>query len=558
MLDGGLCPPGKRDGAEEKEHANPEGAQCSTRREDPLPSPACCRDNGQRYAPEMWLAMLLACTAETPSEPGRAWPWDSAGGDSGGVDAGGDSGGDSGRDSAADSGADSGAETGETSACPALGSGELAESSTPVIIGGGFAGLAAAIELGDAILLEASTALGGRGATEGNRRCRFVGTPAQEAVGEESSAAATFADWERVTGTPGTAETLAFLEASASVKARLEELGFAFDRPDNDFVTGRLELFRTLEEGPLLAQRFEASLPPGVDVRLGVAATGLTFDERGISGVETAAGVISTRRVLIASGGIAGRADVVASVSLWPLDTLTLANHPSEGWAFDLAQSLCLPLDSTSAIGAMSGRLGGMGDGAAGTFLGDTPVIWVGADGARFAMEGITGSVESETVWAAHAPAHVLTTAEAVRAGAAAGREDEFVAALRCYDSFNALAAAEGIDPAGVQQSLEEVERYRAGDPDPFGRASNLFPDLSGTPCAAEPGRVPQKTFGGLRVDSRGRALTAEGEIVQGLWVAGEAAGMAAPGLGGLYGFDGSLSAVVWGAWRAAAAMKTP
>jgi hypothetical protein len=31
---------------------------------------------------------------------------------------------------------------------------------------------------------------------------------------------------------------------------------------------------------------------------------------------------------------------------------------------------------------------------------------------------------------------------------------------------------------------------------------------------------------------------------------------MGAPGLGGQYGFDGSLTAVVWSGWRAAASMR--
>jgi len=57
-------------------------------------------------------------------------------------------------------------------------------------------------------------------------------------------------------------------------------------------------------------------------------------------------------------------------------------------------------------------------------------------------------------------------------------------------------------------------------------------------------------------VDDQGRVLDAGGEPVRGLWAVGEAAGMGVPGMGGAWGFDGALSAVVWSGWRAAAAIR--
>jgi hypothetical protein len=147
-------------------------------------------------------------------------------------------------------------DSGDTApACPPLGAGGAPDASPPVIIGGGPAGLAAAIDLGDALLLESSTTLGGR--------------------------AATFADWERMTGAPGNSSTLTMLEQSAAVKGRLEALGLTFDMPSADVVTGRRELFRALDDGPTMAARLQAALPAEVEVRLGLAAQGLVFDEHG-------------------------------------------------------------------------------------------------------------------------------------------------------------------------------------------------------------------------------------------------------------------------------------
>lgn len=159
-------------------------------------------------------------------------------------------------------------------------------------------------------------------------------------------------------------------------------------------------------------------------------------------------------------------------------------------------------------------------------------MIWVNDAGARFVEEGVTGSVETEAVWAANEPAHVITTAEGVRAAAPADAADSFVGALRCYDDLAALSRAEGIALAGLEATLADVERYRSGEPDPFGRDAAELPDLSGAPCVAVPGRLPQKSFGGLQVDAEGRALNADGEVVPGLWVAGEAAGHGRAGVG--------------------------
>ena len=66
---------------------------------------------------------------------------------------------------------------------------------------------------------------------------------------------------------------------------------------------------------------------------------------------------------------------------------------------------------------------------------------------------------------------------------------------------------------------------------------------------------MASKNFGGLAVDADGRVLDAGGAVVPGLWAVGEAAGMAVPGMGGEWGFDGSLSAVIWSGWRTAAAI---
>ncbi|MFT5587018.1 MAG: putative oxidoreductase, partial [Cognaticolwellia sp.] len=107
-----------------------------------------------------------------------------------------------------------------------------------------------------------------------------------------------------------------------------------------------------------------------------------------------------------------------------------------------------------------------------------------------------------------------------------------------CSDSWEALAVEIQVDPTGLVRTLENLKGNRM--------------DPNGKPCAYPPGLTAVKGYGGLLVDDQQRVLDAGGTPVPGLYAAGEASGMAVPGMGGLYGFDGSLSAVVWSGWRAA------
>ena len=68
--------------------------------------------------------------------------------------------------------------------------------------------------------------------------------------------------------------------------------------------------------------------------------------------------------------------------------------------------------------------------------------------------------------------------------------------------------------------------------------------------CGFLPARIGEKSYGGVDVDLDGRVLDAAGQPITGLYAVGEAAGMGAPGMGGLTGFDGSIGAVVWSGWR--------
>lgn len=132
--------------------------------------------------------------------------------------------------------------------------------------------------------------------------------------------------------------------------------------------------------------------------------------------------------------------------------------------------------------------------------------------------------------------------------------------AVRWADDAEGLAAITGIDPEGLQASLDQAQACAAGATDPFGRAFWEAP-LSGRLAAVKVTGALFHTQGGLLVDSSAR-VTAGGEPIPGLYAAGGAAvGMSGVGADGYLAGNGLLAALGlgWVAGRAISeAAETP
>ena len=454
--------------------------------------------------------------------------------------------------------ADDSARTGDSAEAPA-------ESALPgtdepertVIIGGGLAGLAAAMDLPGSLLLEASPALGGRAGNIGPRVFMFADSALQRAAHADVSVDEVLADWEAMTGSPPTAATQSFLEGSASVQDRMVAMGVSFGGPGPEPVTHVKALLATLQEGPELVQRFVDALPADVTVLTDTPATAILTDVSGIVGVQAGDTVYPTHRVVLATGGYVGRMDILEATGTWEAGTWTQNGEGGDGFAYDVAESLGLGREAIEATGAFSGFASGFSDGSVQGFQLNAPVIWVNERGERFVTEGELGSLGLQAAFAAQGRVLVLTNSAEFSAAIPVLTHEEAAAALHCYSDANALAAANGLNASSLAGTLADVEAVRTwGHDDKFNRDGAEFPDLTGEICVAGPGRAVVKAYAGVAVDDEGRALAVDGSVLPGLWVVGEAAGMATPGMGGRYGFDGSITAVVWSGWRAAASIQ--
>lgn len=435
-------------------------------------------------------------------------------------------------------------------------------SDVPIVIGAGPSGLAVAMDLGEALVLEAADVTGGRARWAGGFLF-MVGTEEQAAIGTVDSPELAEAEWEALTGAEATQATHAFLAATDGVRDRLVGMGLTLrlDRPEP--VSRRLRLHAPTTLGLGLVETLAAHLPAGVEVRLSTPVHGLVFVNGKAAGVRTDDGWIGADTVIVASGGFVDRADLVELHTGWAAGTWRMGeDRDADGAAIDWAQEAGLGTARLDAMGAYRDVLGVAGaDGGAMRLPASTgyPWVWVDSTGTRFVDESATWSLLLSGLADSRSNVWAVTTYESISIGVAA----EDLAALvpgdawRCADDLASLAADIGVDAAALEQTMATVADVRARrGPDPLGRSFSTFTMVAGTPCAFRPGNIAAKNFGGLAVDPEGRVLDAAGATVPGLWAVGEAAGMGVPGMGGAWGFDGSLSAVLWSGWRTAAAIQ--
>ncbi len=425
-----------------------------------------------------------------------------------------------------------------------------------VIIGAGASGLAAAADLPGAIVLEASSAWGGRLAGGGHHVC-LVGTEEQAEAGIDDSVEQALADWPLWTGEAATAATVAFLEQSGAVHDRLEELGMDLVLEDTDPMLGRHRLHVGADDGKDFAAALYDAAIEGVDLHLSTPATGLVLDARGVVGVETAEGVIEAGTVVIATGGFTNRVDLVRDGTAWPAGTWGVGSDAfANGEAIDWAGEYGFGTARLDAVGSNADVVGIAGaDGLAIAPKYNWAWVWVDASGERFANEQLGWTLTLAAAAEEHGQVWAISTHQALLEAVAEENRDYVEAGLLCRDTWDELAGSIATDADGLAATVADVvDHVTHHSTDDFGRAQ--LPDLTGQPCAFPWGRLASKSFGGLAVDDSGAVLDNAGRVIPGLYAVGEAAGMGQPGLGGAFGFDGSLSAVIWSGWRTAAAIK--
>ncbi len=464
------------------------------------------------------------------------------------------------------------------------------------IIGGGGAGVAAALEAGDAgarmIVLEQDDALGGTAATSGGG-CFIVGTPLQASQGIHDTPDLAFEDW--VKWGQGAAD-----EAWARyyIEHTLHDLYFWAEKHgakwvDLKFQEGNrvLRWHRPARNGlGLMTALIDAMKANGVATILtGTRADKLLTDGGRVCGLratDVKSGdtvEVRSRTVVVTTGGFNSNLAMVleARPELRAFKVMEGSGRGATGSGHALIRELggyfthmaeiWFYVYATPDYRNATGRRGLV-------FRGTPGYIWVNQQGRRFHDESLTGGASATPALLRQQPPHawaILDTPMTEKMEIAdpyyrdgdkvrRDRVQELLDTSPYIKKANALdALARKID-VDVSAFLAEVDDYHKafdaglrteprlgkslGQSKKFDRppyyAIQLFP-------------LARKNFGGVKTDLRCRVLNRYFEPIPGLYAAGEVAGMAGGHINGRAGLEGTMlgpaifSGRVAGGWAA-------
>lgn len=464
-----------------------------------------------------------------------------------------------------------------------------------IVVGGGIAGLAAALEASAAgrrvILLDANSVAGGHAVKAGG--FALVGTPLQAAKGYADSpgiAARDLLEWGE-DADPGWV-TRYVTASRTEVHDWLTGFGvrftFILDTPQHSvprfhFAGGTaLNVVVPMMRAALERDNLEMRLHTGVTalLRQGRAVTGIRFRDLR-TGRE---GTLHAPAVIIATGG--WQANLERVRANWRPDLPVPAPLYIGAGEFATGSGM----DLGGAAGAATVRhdrqvifTTGLPDpldpsGQRALLAQNRAAIWVNARGERFINELSPGKVADDTVLGLTPATHWLVfdatgrrslfIRGAVWLNNPGGLAPLFAAGrIRQADSIGALATAAGLPVAALEETVAAWNAsLTRGEDAAFGRFTPDRPDPAARPLESPPyfaiqlHPMTRKSMGGLAVDDRVRVLDRDGNPIPGLYAAGEVTGVA--GINGSYGGEGTFlgPSVFMGrlAGRAASGLDAP
>jgi len=464
------------------------------------------------------------------------------------------------------------------------------------IVGGGGAGIAAAIEAGDAgakiTLIEQADELGGTAAISGGG-CFIVGTPLQESQGIHDTPDLAFEDWVKW-GQGAADEEWAryYIEHSlhdlylwaekfgvkwVDMKFQEGNRVFRWHRPDNN----GLGLMTALIDG---------MKAKGVTrVMTGAAAEKILIQNGRVSGLKVKNSKtgdtteIRSRTVIVATGGFNSNLDMVleARPEFKVFKVMEGSGRGSNGSGHNLILELGGYFTHMEHIWFYVYATPDYRDPKErrGLVFRLTPgYIWVNQQGHRFHDESRTGGASATPALLAQNPPHAWAILDApmtakmevadpyYRDGDKVRRDKvqellDHSPYIRKADSLEELAQKIEVD---APTFLSEVERYNknfdAGlEREPaFGKSLKQSKKFDTPPYyAIQLFPLARKNFGGVKTDLHCRVLNRYFEPIPGLYAAGEVAGMAGGHINGKAGLEGTMlgpsifSGRVAGGWAA-------
>ena len=474
--------------------------------------------------------------------------------------------------------------------------GEARLEADLTIIGGGGAGVAAALEAGDAgarvVLLEQDEALGGTAATSGGG-CFIVGSPLQESLGIRDTPDLAFEDWVKWGG-----DAVDEVWARYYIEHTLHDLYFwaethgakwmdlkfqegnrvhRWHRPDRNGLGLMTALISSL------TSRGAATILTGTKAEQLVTENGRICGVRASHGKSGDTVEVRSRTVLVTTGGFNSNLDMIleARPEFRAFKVMEGSGRGATGSGHKLIRELGGYFTHLEHIWFYVYATPDYRDptGRRGLVFRQTPgYIWVNQQGRRFHDESTAGGASATPAMLRQNPPHAwaildtpmtakMEVADPYYRDGATVRRDRIQVLLdnspyiKKANTTDELARKIDVD---VSTFLGEVESYnKAFDAglvrEPaFGKSLEQSKKFDTPPYyAIQLFPLARKNFGGVKTDLRCRVLDRHFEPIPGLYAAGEVAGMAGGHINGRAGLEGTMlgpaifSGRVDGGWAA-------
>jgi flavocytochrome c len=465
------------------------------------------------------------------------------------------------------------------------------------IIGSGGAGIAAGIEARDAgaraILFEQASEPGGAAITSGGG-CLIVGSPLQKQNGINDTPDLAFKDWMAWGGASADA-----VWARYYIEHTLHDLyhwaeGLGARWADLKFQEGNSVLRWTRAERNglgLMTHMIDAFRAKGGEIVLDTKVTGLAKNGRvsGLSGRNTKTGepvTVASKAVVVTTGGFNANLDMVLehNPSLRNDKVLLGSGRGSTGSGHRMVREAGGYLTHMDHIWYYAYATPDYRDPAQQRGLAFRMVpgyVWINQQGRRFHNEAVTGGNSASPALMAQTPRYAWAIMDTPMTGTMEVadpyyRDGDKVArpkVVELLDNSPYIRKADTLTELGMRMDVDvptflaTLERYNKAFADglkteaEFGKPLKASKPFDTPPYyAVQIFPMARKNFGGVKTDLQCRVLDKHLEPIEGLYAAGEVAGMAGGHINGRAGLEGTMlgpsifSGRVAGGWAAQSA----
>lgn len=421
-----------------------------------------------------------------------------------------------------------------------------------VIIGAGGAGLSASVSVGeigaDAIIIEKTPFVGGATALSSGL-VNMAETPKQKELGIPDTIELLTEETYEIGEKLGDYELVSIFASNSTQLYEWFE-GYGIEWSDKvNAKPGEFSLERN--HGPVVPENYpynagqvftdllkEVTIDQyGNEILLSTKATELIVEDNKVVGVKAENTIngqkyeVRGKSVIIATGGFAGNPVMAREFDKTiPRSADYYAPSASSGDGIVMAQAVGAETVHMDLIKSILSRQGVTRD--------VTNAIFVNEDGGRFHDETDSGQ-NIIAPFNEQKNGHAYMIYDSLTVGEETPKVKAMLESRTLFsaDTLEELAEQIGVNPDGLVQSVNEFnEIVTSGKEDPFGR-TKFDKTISAPPYyAAERHVQVHYTMGGIRIDKDTHVLDTDGNIISGLFAAGETTG----GIHGSYRVGGS------------------